>query len=108
MSYVTCLDTFIDLKPQISEVCLYCARIMVIEVIVIEDLLYLYSYLFILIQKGKFDSIENGEDASVIYFNKWTEQVKKNVPEDKLLIFDVKEGWNPLCKFLDLPIPNTV
>ena len=42
----------------------------------------------------------------MIFFNKWTDQVKKNVPEDKLLIFDVKEGWNPLCKFLDVPVPS--
>ena len=42
----------------------------------------------------------------MIFFNKWTDQVKKNVPEDKLLIFDVKEGWDPLCKFLDVPVPS--
>lgn len=23
-----------------------------------------------------------------------------------LLIFDVRQGWNPLCKFLDLPVPK--
>ena len=62
--------------------------------------------IFILIQTGKFDSISNGEDASVIFFNQWTEQVKKNVPEDKLLVFDCKEGWDPLCNFLDVPVPN--
>jgi len=58
------------------------------------------------IDHGKFDSIKKGEDAAVIFFNKWTDQVKKNVPEDKLLIFDVKEGWDPLCKFLDVPVPS--
>ena len=33
-------------------------------------------------------------------------QVKSIVPKDQLLVFDVKEGWEPLCKFLDLPIPD--
>ena len=42
----------------------------------------------------------------MIFFNQWTDQVKKNVPEDKLLVFDCKEGWDPLCKFLDVPVPN--
>ena len=28
------------------------------------------------------------------------------VPKDQLLVFDVREGWEPLCTFLDLPIPD--
>ena len=33
-------------------------------------------------------------------------QVKSVVPKDQLLVFDVREGWEPLCTFLDLPIPD--
>ena len=33
-------------------------------------------------------------------------EVKESVPKEKLLIFNVKEGWEPLCNFLELPIPN--
>lgn len=32
--------------------------------------------------------------------------IKANVPEDKLLFFNVKDGWGPLCAFLDLPVPD--
>ena len=28
----------------------------------------------------------------------------RKLPEKKLLIFDVKEGWSPLCQFLDVPV----
>lgn len=35
------------------------------------------------------------------------EEVKAEVPADRLLVFDVKEGWEPLCAFLDLPVPET-
>ncbi|UJR12969.1 hypothetical protein I4U23_017144 [Adineta vaga] len=28
--------------------------------------------------------------------------------KDDLLIFNVKEGWPPLCKFLDVPIPTEI
>jgi len=28
------------------------------------------------------------------------------VPADRLLIWNVKNGWEPLCKFLDKPIPS--
>lgn len=33
--------------------------------------------------------------------------VKSAVPEDQLLIFDVRQGWNPLCDFLGVPAPET-
>ncbi len=38
-------------------------------------------------------------------FNKHIEEVKRTVPADRLLIFDVKEGWEPLCQFLNVPVP---
>jgi len=34
------------------------------------------------------------------------EEVKNFVPSDRLLVFDVKEGWKPLCDFLKIPVPN--
>ncbi|MCZ4409135.1 hypothetical protein O3Q51_09960 [Cryomorphaceae bacterium 1068] len=32
--------------------------------------------------------------------------VREAIPADQLLIFQVKEGWEPLCQFLDKPVPN--
>jgi hypothetical protein len=32
--------------------------------------------------------------------------VKASVPEDKLLVYDVREGWGPLCKFLGVEEPS--
>jgi hypothetical protein len=34
-------------------------------------------------------------------------EVKKIVPAERLLIFNVKEGWEPIAKFLEIPIPQT-
>jgi hypothetical protein len=28
------------------------------------------------------------------------------MPENHLLVFEVIDDWEPLCKFLNLPIPN--
>ena len=42
------------------------------------------------------------ENMKKMYLN-WIEHVKRVVPKDQLLIFNVKEGWEPLCKFLDVP-----
>ena len=53
-----------------------------------------------------FQVIEEGKEASVKFYNDWVEDVKKTVPKERLLIFSVKEGWEPLCKFLDVPVPE--
>jgi hypothetical protein len=34
------------------------------------------------------------------------EEVQERVPREKLLVFDVREGWEPLCRFLDVPVPD--
>jgi len=40
-------------------------------------------------------------------FNRHNEDVIKRVPADRLLVFEAKEGWAPLCAFLGRPIPET-
>ena len=32
--------------------------------------------------------------------------VKRVTPPERLFFFSVKDGWEPLCKFLDLPVPD--
>ncbi len=39
-------------------------------------------------------------------FNNHHEEVKNYVPQNKLLVYDVCEGWEPLCKFLDVKMPS--
>ncbi|XP_057316148.1 uncharacterized protein LOC130657195 [Hydractinia symbiolongicarpus] len=51
-----------------------------------------------------FESVKSGN--GVAYYNNWVGEVKRSVPEEKLLVFSVKEGWEPLCKFLDVPVPE--
>lgn len=33
------------------------------------------------------------------------EEVKRTVPADRLLVWQVTEGWEPLCEFLGVPVP---
>jgi len=46
------------------------------------------------------------KENSIKVFLQHNEDVKKYVPEDRLLIFSVMDGWEPLCKFLGVPVPN--
>jgi Sulfotransferase domain len=35
------------------------------------------------------------------------EEVRRTIAPDRLLVFDVAEGWAPLCAFLEVPVPDT-
>ena len=39
-------------------------------------------------------------------FNKWNEAVINYVPKNRLLVYRVRDGWKPLCDFLNVPIPD--
>merc|ERR1711862_757757 len=39
-------------------------------------------------------------------YEAWTQFVRDTVPSERLLEFDVRDGWGPLCDFLGKPIPN--
>lgn len=39
-------------------------------------------------------------------FNAHIVEVQATIPRSRLLTFDVREGWEPLCAFLDCPVPQ--
>ncbi|HEY9762127.1 MAG TPA: sulfotransferase family protein [Trichocoleus sp.] len=45
-------------------------------------------------------------EHAIAVFNAHNEAVKAAVPADRLLVFEVRQGWEPLCAFLDCPIPD--
>ena len=47
-----------------------------------------------------------GKEEAIEVFNSHVAEVKAYVPADRLLVFDVRDGWAPLCKFLDRPVPD--
>ena len=42
----------------------------------------------------------------VDFFNKHTAEIIDSVDPERLLVYQVSEGWAPLCKFLEVPVPN--
>jgi len=56
--------------------------------------------------KGLRRTIDGGKEEAVTRYSEWTKHVKDIVPDEKLLVFNVKEGWEPLCKFLNVPQPR--
>ncbi len=39
-------------------------------------------------------------------FNRHNEEVRRRVPRGRLLVYEVKEGWGPLCEFLGVEEPD--
>ncbi len=47
-----------------------------------------------------------GDKAKAVQrYKAYIDEVKAEVPADKLLVFSVDEGWGPLCKFLGVAAP---
>ena len=38
--------------------------------------------------------------------NRWNDAVKSTVPADRLLVWDLRDGWEPLCGFLEVDVPE--
>ena len=39
-------------------------------------------------------------------FNAHNDAVKATIPADRLLVYQVRDGWEPLCAFLGVPVPG--
>ena len=39
-------------------------------------------------------------------FERLNAQVEERVPAERLLVYDVKQGWEPLCEFLGVEPPK--
>lgn len=43
---------------------------------------------------------------AIAHYNKHIEDVKAAVPADRLLIYTADQGWEPLCAFVGVPVPD--
>jgi hypothetical protein len=52
--------------------------------------------------QGRFDD----KAFAIEVFNRYNEQVRRVVPPERLLVYEVREGWEPICAFLGVPVPD--
>lgn len=57
--------------------------------------------------QGTFGGRLDDRATAIAAYRLRTAQVLEAIPAERLLIFDVAEGWEPLCRFLDVPVPAT-
>ncbi len=53
-----------------------------------------------------FDNRFEDKAQAIAVFNRHNQEVRDTVDPKRLLVFDVREGWEPLCRFLDVAVPS--
>lgn len=53
-----------------------------------------------------FDDRMHDREHLVRRFREHVDEVRAAIPESRLLVFEVKDGWEPLGAFLDRPLPD--
>jgi len=56
-------------------------------------------------EQGTFPAGHTPEDL-IGGFVAHNEEVKRTVPAERLLVWSASDGWEPLCEFLEVPIPD--
>jgi hypothetical protein len=59
-----------------------------------------------IIWQGTFDGRFEDESHATEVFERHNEEVRQRVPRERLLVYEVKEGWEPLCEFLGVEVPD--
>lgn len=67
----------------------------------------IYYHIQTFLFKEAFQGKKDDKEAMITLFNEWIEDVKRTVPAEKLLVYDIQQGWEPLCDFLNVPVPST-
>jgi hypothetical protein len=52
--------------------------------------------------------VNTGGDPELMatQMEEWNQEVIDTVPAERLLVWNPKEGWDPLCDFLEVPVPE--
>ena len=59
------------------------------------------------ILEGVFGGRADDRAHAIAVFERNTAEVMAAIPPERLLVFNVGDGWEPLCRFLGKPVPET-
>ncbi len=63
-----------------------------------------------MVQKTVWDFMGNrmqDRDHMVNFFENRNAEIIDTIDADRLLVYRIEQGWQPLCEFLDIPVPET-
>jgi hypothetical protein len=59
-----------------------------------------------LVMGAAFDGLTTDREHVIRRFEEHNERVRQGIPPERLLVFQVSEGWGPLCGFLGADVPD--
>jgi hypothetical protein len=59
-----------------------------------------------LIWRREFSGRGDDRGYAISVFTEHNAAVQREVPADRLLVYRVGDGWEPLCRFLGVPVPD--
>ncbi len=64
------------------------------------------AMLYNIVLKRTFDERWDDSDYLISVFNDHKSEVQRTIAPERILTYDAAHGWDPLCGFLDVPVPN--
>ena len=71
-----------------------------------EHLRRVLTYAYRIIAVQTFGGAMDDKDAAIARYEDHIDNVRKNIAAERLLVYQVTEGWGPLCKFLGVSEPR--
>jgi hypothetical protein len=63
-----------------------------------------------MVRRGILDRVFGGQASDRAHvierYEHHNEEVVRTIPPERLLVYDVSQGWEPLCSFLGVPVPE--
>ena len=59
-----------------------------------------------MISEGVFENRLHDPGHTIGLYKKHNAAVRSAIPPERLLVYNLGDGWNPLCEFLDVPVPD--
>ena len=53
-----------------------------------------------------FDGRLHDRDHVISVYEKHNAEVQRVIPAERLLVYEASQGWDPLCEFLGVPVPD--
>lgn len=54
-----------------------------------------------------FDPTQPDPGAAMAAFDRHNERIRRSIARERLLVFEARQGWEPLCEFLEVPVPDS-
>jgi hypothetical protein len=68
------------------------------------------SYISLVDEMWNASGLMQDENTTAEYMSnameRYNEEIQQAVPADRLLVWSAADGWEPLCEFLELPVPD--